>query len=606
MSQFMTLLVITGAAFRIIISVDHYVLTYSRSESAVVIFAAVTELITMAEERSSVFSTIDPVFTMLKGCLASFCNSRPTVQVMLSPPLYQARPAWYRESLPWIASQFSARFSTDRPQNLHLLPSLVSQDLCHDGATLTPVAGLHFVLHLFDQSVASLASLQASPDQQFAGLRESVRSHDDRIAYLEQDHLCLDQRIRLKSAIDAEFSDWIRNRNEEDWISITGLPRLSSDLDHREWQVEVKRQVRDLIRQILKANNARFNFEVLLVVNPLKYRKTGPTVYNVRLNSVEVSTRIRELFSGFFRHHNPVKKPPGFKGLQLRNKITLNTKIRIAILRQMGELYVESNRGGSFKVLGYQPRPCLVIQPPPTSGSGPGSSSSRREGQRRTLTFIDAISTLPHNFSDAALTQIFMTIGEHCRGELKQLFSVLNDDSHDRCLELVKAFHQARREEGRSRSGQPAAQVSSPQTFSHVASGAGAGMDTNASLLRSMRQAPPPPPPLPRDPTPKELTPVYRGKAGKTSRTKALKRSRASSSSSSTSGKHQSKARKKRSRRSRSRSSSSSSSSSSAASNSSSSSSSSESSESESEADSRKKRSKPKPKSRQPSKNHKK
>ena len=372
-----------GQAFCFIRSNIHYVsLLTSRAESSVCIFAGVTELLVMAEERSSVFSTIDPVFTHVKHQIASFCSSRPSIQVMLSPPLYQARPAWYRESLPWIANQFSSRLGADRPQNLHLLSSLVSQDLSPDGATLTPVSGLHLVLHLFDQSVATLATLQSAPDLQFAGLRESVRSHDDRIAYLETDHFSLDHRINLKTAADAEFSDWIRNQNELDWLNISGLPRLSSDLDNRDWQVEAKRQVRDFIRQILKANNARLNFEVLLVVNPVRFRKTGPTVYNVHLNSADASTRIREMFSGFFRQHNPIKKPPGFKGIQLRNKITLNTKIRISIMRQLGELYVESNRGGSFKMQGYGPRPILVIQAPPSSGAGAGAGAVAGAGLR--------------------------------------------------------------------------------------------------------------------------------------------------------------------------------------------------------------------------------
>ena len=111
-----------GQTFCFIRSNIHYVsLLTSRAESSVCIFAGVTELLVMAEERSSVFSTIDPVFTHVKHQIASFCSSRPSIQVMLSPPLYQARPAWYRESLPWIANQFSSRLGADRPQTVHFL-----------------------------------------------------------------------------------------------------------------------------------------------------------------------------------------------------------------------------------------------------------------------------------------------------------------------------------------------------------------------------------------------------------------------------------------------------------------------------------------------------
>ena len=241
----------------------------------------------------------------------------------------------------------------------------------------------------------------------------------------------LTHRVNLKTAADAEFDDWMRNKAEEDWLSITGLPRLSSSLTQKDWQVQAKRQVKEMLRLVLQTNKAHVSFEVIVVVNPIKWRTTGPTVYNVRLNSVEASKRIRDLFSGFFSPANPVKLPSSLKGLQLRNKVTLNTKIRITILRQLGENYVEKNNGASFKLRGFESRPTLFISPP--------SGSSVRP---RSFTFIEAINSLPTHFSDERLTQIFNTVGTSNRGHLRQLFQVINDDDHDRCLELVKQYHQ--------------------------------------------------------------------------------------------------------------------------------------------------------------------
>lgn len=319
--------------------------------------------------------------------------------------------------------------TSDRPANLFLIPSPVRQELAPDGINLTPVAGLHYVIHLFDRSIELIN--QISPAQQQSSIIEAVRSHDDRISYLENKHLFLNHRVNLKTAEDAEFDDWIRNRNDEDWFTITGLQRLSSQLDNSGWQVEAKRQVRGVLRQVLELNKVNLTYDILVVVNPIRWRTTGPTVYNVRLNSVEASKRIRELFSGFFRRANPVKIPGNLKGVKLHNKITLNTKIRVAIMRQLGEHYVESNPCGFYKVRRYEPRPLLVLNPPP------GSATARI----RTLIFTDAVSTLPTHFTDEDLTQIFMSVGSSNRDRLRALFVVLSDDDHDRCLEMVKKYH---------------------------------------------------------------------------------------------------------------------------------------------------------------------
>ena len=70
-------------------------------------------------------------------------------------------------------------------KNLHLLPSFISQDLMADGIFLTPVSGLHYVLHVFDQTQSILDALGSSSDAQLVSVKEAVRVHDDRITYLE-------------------------------------------------------------------------------------------------------------------------------------------------------------------------------------------------------------------------------------------------------------------------------------------------------------------------------------------------------------------------------------------------------------------------------------
>ena len=313
-----------------------------------------TDLIATSEKCSSLSATIDPVLSVIRDKLYDLCSSRPLLQVVLAPPLYRPLPLWYRDSMAEIAEKFSACYGGNRPENFHLLPSFISQNLCPDGILLNPVSGLHYILHLFDQTVSVLEVAQAPPDHRLAGVLESVRSHDDRLAYIENDHSRLHDRVDRRIAIESEFSDWITNRSEEDWLTIKNLPRLSSDYNRQEWQVAAKKQVQEALKLVLHVNKINVDFRVLVVSNPFRHRNTGPTLYNVKLSSVEASKRIRDVYSAFFRHSNPVKRPSSLRGVAVNNKVTLNTRIRAAIMRQLGEKYLENNRGASYKVRGYE------------------------------------------------------------------------------------------------------------------------------------------------------------------------------------------------------------------------------------------------------------
>ena len=219
------------------------------------------------------------------------------------------------------------------------------------------------------------------------------------MSYLENRHGDLQQQVSFKIAIDSEFDDWQTNRSDEDWLSISGLPRLG-ELTRQEWQDAARRQVADYIKLVLQANKSRMSFEVLYVANR-KYQLTGPTLYDVQMDSVHSSKRIREMFSGFFRKHRPIQRPPPLKGISLRNKITLETKVRIAILRQIGNNYQSSNPGSSCKVRGHGPRPNILITPPRSASDRP-----------RTYNFIPAVKTLPVNFSDDNLVHIYQVLGD--------------------------------------------------------------------------------------------------------------------------------------------------------------------------------------------------
>ena len=400
--------------------------------------------------------------------------------MLVAPPLYRARPYWYQKGLPQIASRFSMALSAHQPANLIILPSFVSQDLQPDGQHLSPVSGLHYVLHLFDQSEASVALQACSSEVKLFSVQESVRQHDDRLSYLESRHLGLHNLVSIKSAIDAEFKDWTINRSEEDWCTVMGLPRLG-EMPQRDWQKAAKRQVNELIKITLNSNRVKLEYSILYVGNPLRHRKTGGTVYNVRLSSVAASQRIRELYSGFFRGESPVPLPQQFRGVSVRNKVTLSTRIRLRIMRELGNLYIESNHGATFKVRGFDPRPLLFTQPPRGSSDRP-----------RTLNFIEAVTTMPASFSDDNLAQIFAVVGTHHEGELRQIYVVITDDERERCLELVKNMPRNNRQPG----GRSRANLTTSSTATGSVFGSGSGVGLDSQFIASLKSPPPPPPPL--------------------------------------------------------------------------------------------------------------
>ena len=125
--------------------------TAIRAESDVCIFQAVTHLLLIAPDIGTVQSTIDTLFHELSGKIVVLCKARPDLMVTLCPPMYRPWPLWYRHHLAEMASGFSQVFGKLDLPNLMLLPSFINQDVTSDGH-LSVVSGLHFLLHLFDQS----------------------------------------------------------------------------------------------------------------------------------------------------------------------------------------------------------------------------------------------------------------------------------------------------------------------------------------------------------------------------------------------------------------------------------------------------------------------
>ena len=319
---------------------------------------------------------------------------------------------------------------------------------------------------------------------------------------------------------------------------------MARDLSRRDWQVAVRGQVRDALNAVLRAANLQVMFEVLLVWNHTNRRVQGaPTRYSAQLSSVQASRKIRDAFSGFFRRVNPLARPPMLINVSIRNKVTLSTRVRIAILRQLGDLYKENNPGSSFTVRGFEPRPLLTLTPP----------AGAADNRQKTLNFIEAATSLPSTFGDERLIPIFRVIGGNFRGQLEALFCVIRDDDHDRVLGLLRQ-QDGRRRQGQGPPGQPEVLAPVHQgvgpalTYAGAVVQAGDGMELQSGVFRSLL-LPPPPPPAPiespsvqgsprrtlRSGTKSQASKRRRSSDSRTSRSRRTRRNRRRESSSSSS-----------------------------------------------------------------------
>ena len=155
----------------------------------------------------------------------------------------------------------------------------------------------------------------------------------------------------------------------------------------------------------------------LYVQNVTGAGKNSIVTYQVRMGSVEQSKKIRSTFSGFFTGGKDTR-PPALKTVSIRNRVSKATPVRRDLLRLFGERYQESNPGSQFKVLGYDPRPLLKIFP--------ASDASNRRTQ--TYNYVEAIRSLPTNFSQAELKETLVRVSPKLKGKIKLIFGIIDDD----------------------------------------------------------------------------------------------------------------------------------------------------------------------------------
>ena len=240
-----------------------------RAESEVCIISCISNFLTDSEGPVAVSHRVDPVLQMIRAALVSSCAGRPTLMHMLAPPMYRTTPIWYREGMSEILTLFSQMMSSERPDNLLLLPSFPTPEYDPDGVHLTPYSGLEFVMHLFDSSEELMGRLALEVGELTSKNVESNRALEDRVVALEQDHRRLVRVVDDKVAIDAEMADFLKNERFEDCFVVEGTPRIPDDVVGKPWQDRAIRDVQKVLKILMgKPGNIVF-IQIILVVNIL-------------------------------------------------------------------------------------------------------------------------------------------------------------------------------------------------------------------------------------------------------------------------------------------------------------------------------------------------
>ena len=330
-----------------------------RAESTVVIVACVSNFLASASGPTTVSTRVEPVLQEFRASLDAACAASPARFFLISPPMYRTTPIWYREGLPEIMSLFSQVFrGPERPANLLLLPSFATPDYEPDGIHLTAYSGLEYILHLFDSSQEALASLEHDTDQVCSVTTEATRVLEDRVMVLEQDHRRLARVVDHKIAIDAELADFRENERLENCFEIIGLDRISSDIFGKEWQERALRDVQTIIKILMGSTR-----EIVFITNATsRVRANAEVTYCVKMASFSDSSAIRTKFGSFYLG-SVDKRPPALKHINIKNRVTPNTRTRNSILKLIGARYRTSNPGAKVQVIGYDPRPLMKITP---------------------------------------------------------------------------------------------------------------------------------------------------------------------------------------------------------------------------------------------------
>ena len=384
-----------------------------RPESSMVIIACLTNFLTSVDGPSVVSQRVEPVIQEIRAVLLDFCSSDETRSIFLSPPMYRASPVWYREGLPEVLSLFSQTFSAEKPPNLHLLPSFPTPAFDADGVHLTPFSGLEYILHLFDSSEYLLSNLGSSLDDVAVKSIESTRVLEDRVMALEQDHRRLNRVVEDRIAVESEIADYRSNERFEDCFLIYGLTKISDDIVGKPWQEQAVRDVQEVLLILMGSE-----LPILFIQNSTTRQKDTEIVYTVRMVNLSDSKAIRLKFGTFWLGGQD-RRPEALRHINIKNRVTPETKIRISLLKLIAQRYRDTNPGSRVQVVGYDPRPLIKITP----------ASGASDRRIKVFNFVEAVAKLPSSFSADEVEPILRRIRPELLGKVRSTFVILSDDA---------------------------------------------------------------------------------------------------------------------------------------------------------------------------------
>ena len=121
---------------------------------------------------------------------------------------------------------------------------------------------------------------------------------------------------------------------------------------------------------------------------------------------------IRDKFGSFFLGKKD-GRPDNLRHVNIKNRVTPETKTRIDILKLLASRYRASNPEGRAQVISFEPRPLIKLTPPPTA-------SDRRV---KVYNYVEAVRKLPCNFSSDEITPILRRINPELAGQVVLLFT---------------------------------------------------------------------------------------------------------------------------------------------------------------------------------------
>ena len=382
-----------------------------RESSNVCIMSCITNFIASSTGSTTASIRAEAVILQFLERVAEFSQTRPDLSLLICPPMYRTSPVWYREGLPEILQKFSDVMK-NRPPSVLLMPSFPTPRFESDGIHLSAYSGMEFVLHLFDSAGELLDQQSLDLESKSTITNENTRVLEDRVMVLEQDHRRLNERFELKSAIDAELSDFQENIRSEMFFMIQGLKRLPK-LEPKEWQERAKQDVAVILTALMGRT-----IPISYIKNSTGRGKDAKTLYKVAVATPALSKEIRDKFGDFFLGGKGDSRPDIFKGISIRNCVTTATLARLAILQLLGKRYRDSNPGSNYKSIGYEARPMLKLFP----------AKDASDQRIQSFTFIEAVTKLPTSFSPSEIEDLLARISPKLHGNLKSLLVVVSDD----------------------------------------------------------------------------------------------------------------------------------------------------------------------------------